>query len=95
MRKFYQKIAEKLCKINQELLWHSIAGYLVTEISFKICTLLFGIFWLDWFLSVTIGLIIIYAKELWDDSQPNDFFDKVDLKYGLYGIIISALLALI
>ena len=67
MTKLYQKIAEKLCKIHQELQWHGIAGSLVTEISFKICTLLFGIFLLDWFLSVTIGLIIIYAKELWDD----------------------------
>lgn len=95
MRKFYQKIAEKLCKIDQELLWHSIAGFLVTEISFKVFTLLFGIFWLDWFLSIILGLGITYLKELCDDSQPEDFFSKVDIRYGLYGVMVSALLALI
>lgn len=95
MRNLYQKYAEKLCKIDQELLWHSIAGYLVTDISYRICFRLFSFSWLALLLSVLIGLLIIYLKELWDDSQPNDFFDKEDLKYGAYGVILSALVSLI
>lgn len=95
MRKWYNKYAEKLCSIPQELLWHMIFGYLISEVVYKISYNIFHIFGLSWSLGILISLLITYLKEVWDGKQEGDFFDRVDIKYGSYGILIWALLALL
>lgn len=95
MRKLYQKYAEKLCSIPSELLWHMIMGYLVAEIVFKLSQHFFHIFGLSWSFGILISFTISYLKEVWDSKTEYDFFDKKDLKYGSYGIIFWALLALL
>lgn len=95
MRKLYQKYAEKLCSIPQELIWHMILGYLISEVVYKISYHLFHLFWLSWSFGILISFGISYLKEVWDQKQKEDFFDRIDIKYGLYGILTWALLALL
>lgn len=95
MRKWYNKYAEKLCSIPQELLWHMIFGYLISEVVYKVSYNLFHIFGLSWSLGILISFVTTYLKELWDHKQEEDFFDRIDIKYGSYGILVWALLALL
>lgn len=95
MRKLYQKIAEKLCSIPSELVWHMIIGYLIAEIVFKLTQHSFHIFGLSWSLAILVSFTISYLKEVWDSKTKDDFFDKKDIVYGSYGIILWSLLALL
>lgn len=95
MRKWYQKYAEKLCSIPQELIWHMILGYLISEVIYKISYNLFHVFLFSWSLGILISFAITCLKEVWDNKQNEDFFDIVDIRYGSYGILAWALLALL
>lgn len=95
MRKLYQKIAEKLCSIPSELVWHMIVCYLIAEVVFKLTQHFSNTFGLSWSLGILVSFSISYLKEMWDNKTEDDFFDKKDIKYGLFGILFWALLALL
>lgn len=84
-----------ITNIPKDKILHSYFGYVILDIAIKSLSY-FPINKLQIIIiALTILSILIFAKEFYDKSQPNNFFDWKDVIAGYGGALIKLILYII